>query len=273
MNKHTSRSRLGVLGSLAALTLSATAIAATPVIVRITQHSPNWGPTDIRGGGQFKFTKMYGAPPGLGTGSLQLTTTNSTADKVDYFTFDHLGTPLVDVHTLSYWTYQPVGQVPFANASYQLQIDADGEIDGVNFTTLVFEAYQNPLQGPIVPGDWQDWDVSSGTGNLWSSRNVTVGDCILVAGAGGPPFYTLADVQEMCPCAVVIGIGVNVGTFNPGYTVATDGVRFNDITYDFELGLRPKTENDCKKGGWQKFDDPKFKNQGQCISWVQKYGD
>ncbi len=30
----------------------------------------------------------------------------------------------------------------------------------------------------------------------------------------------------------------------------------------------PTTKADCKKGGWKNFTDPKFKNQGQCVSYV-----
>ena len=66
----------------------------------------------------------------------------------------------------------------------------------------------------------------------------------------------------------MLGIGVNIGTFNPSYTVATDGVTFNDTTYDFEVGRRPSSKDECKDGGWQTFDDPAFKNQGDCVSFV-----
>jgi hypothetical protein len=268
MRKHTRHVRFGVLGTIAALTISTAAIAATTV--RVTQNSTNWGPLDPRFGGAFEFTEDYEGPPGLEPGSLELTTDGNNASKIDYFTFDHAGTLLDDVATLSYWTYQPQPpvQAAVANASYQVQIDIDGDLnDGMGFTTLVFEPYWNPDQQPIVPNVWQEWDVDMGL--FWSSRTVTEGSCALVAGAGGPPLYTLAQVQAMCPDAVVIGIGVNVGTFNPNYTVATDGVRFNDTIYDFEVGLSPETEGDCKKGGWRTFDDPSFTNQGQCISWVR----
>jgi hypothetical protein len=42
-------------------------------------------------------------------------------------------------------------------------------------------------------------------------------------------------LKTMCPNAVVVGVGVNVGTNNPGYTVATDAVEFNSTTWDFEV--------------------------------------
>jgi hypothetical protein len=251
----------GLVG-LAATTCLILATAATAATVLVTQNSSSWHPLDTRPGGEVRFTDDWGAPPGLGDSSLELRTDNTTAAKADYFTFAHAGTPLADVTQLSYWTYQaPVVQPPVAAASYQLQIDVNGEAAG-GFTTLVYEPYWN---GTVLPAQWQQWDVDSGL--FWSSRTVADGTCALVAGAGGPPLYSLAQVKTLCPNAVVLGIGVNVGTFNPGYTVAVDGVTFNDTTYNFEIGRRPSSKDQCKKDGWREFNDPAFKNQGDCVSY------
>ena len=38
----------------------------------------------------------------------------------------------------------------------------------------------------------------------------------------------------MCPDAVVVQFGVNVGSNNPGYVVRTDLFNFNGTVYDFE---------------------------------------
>jgi hypothetical protein len=205
--------------------------------VCVDPGTTSWTQDDTRPGGTIRFTNDYGAPPRTGAGSLELKTPAAdNAAKAGLYTHEMLGLPLRKVHTVGYWTYQAVTvppNPPHANASFQLQIDVNGEATG-GFTTLVFEPYWNTEQGPIVPGTWQKWDVDAGL--FWSSRTVTdVPTCALVAGAGGPPLYTLASVQAGCPNAVVVGIGVNVGTFNPGYTVATDGVRFNGTEYDFEV--------------------------------------
>jgi hypothetical protein len=32
----------------------------------------------------------------------------------------------------------------------------------------------------------------------------------------------------------------------------------------------PTNKNDCKKDGWKTFTSPKFKNQGDCVSFVEK---
>jgi hypothetical protein len=37
--------------------------------------------------------------------------------------------------------------------------------------------------------------------------------------------------------------------------------------------LQPQLIKDCKDGGWQNFSNPPFKNQGQCVSFVQHQGD
>lgn len=248
-------------------TLAAAGSAAAATVVTVTQNSAGWHRLDTRPGGSVRFTEDYGAPPGLGSGSLELKTDATNAAKADYFTFAHAGTPLAAVTDLGYWTYQPVtGQPPIAAPSYQLQLDLNGDADG-GFTTMVFEPYWNVEQGPIPPAAWKEWDVDSGL--FWSSRTFADGTCAVVAGAGGPPLYTLTQLKAMCPSAVVLGIGVNVGTYNPGWTVATDGVRFDDVIYDFELGRRPSAKDECKDGGWTTFDDPAFKNQGDCVSYVE----
>lgn len=267
MRGHFTRLSLGATAVLvlAALALVGTAVAAT--VVTVTQNSSSWHPLDTRAGGTATFTEAYGAPPGLGSGSLELRTEPTTASKADYFTFAHAGTSILAVTDLAYWTYQPVtGQTPIAAPSYQLQLDLNGDGAG-GFTTMVFEPYQNSAQGPIPPETWRSWNVDAGL--LWSSRSFSEGTCTVVAGAGGPPLYTLAQLQAMCPGAVVLGIGVNVGTFNPGWTVATDGVQFNDVIYDFELGRRPAAKDECKNGGWETFNDPSFRNQGDCVSYME----
>lgn len=39
--------------------------------------------------------------------------------------------------------------------------------------------------------------------------------------------------------------------------------------YDFEPILTPTTKNECKKDGWMTFNSPTFKNQGDCVSYLQ----
>jgi hypothetical protein len=143
-------------------------------------------------------------------------------------------------------------------------------LDGTagSFTTFVYEPYEQ-VATPVVNGVWQTWDVDSG--QFWSSRTVNAGGaCVVAAGAGGAPFYTLAQLKTACPNAVVVGFGVNVGSFNPGYNVETDLVDFKGTVYDFQLA--PTSTDDCKNGGWQNYTNPTFKNQGDCVSYVATGG-
>jgi hypothetical protein len=241
-----------------------TASAATTIVVT-PAHSQGWVPADVRPGGEINFVSDTAVDAPYPPGALQLKTDNTNTAKAQYLHgADNL--PLSAVTELDYWTKQVSGPV-HADASYQLVVDLNGgTIGDGGFTTFVFEPYQN---GVVVPGAWQQWDVDAG--QMWSSRSFSAGTCNVVAGAGGPPFYTLAALQAACPNAVVLAFGVNVGTFNPGYDVETDGVTFNGVTYDFELTNEPADKDECKNGGWQSLTDGDgnaFKNQGNCVSYA-----
>lgn len=223
-----------LLAAATALGSAAAASATTTTVV--TAATPSWTQDDTRPGGTVQWTTTFGAPADLGPGSLELATDGTTAAKAGLYTHTMAGTPLSDVTSLSYWTYQAAASSPSGDASYQLQIDIG---DG-SFTTLVYEPYWN---GAPSPTTWQQWPV--GNGLFWSSHTTPdLGNGNLVAGAGGPPLYTLAQVEAMYPNAAVLGIGVNVGTYNPGYDIGVDGVVFNDTTYDFEPGVCSTSTSD-----------------------------
>jgi hypothetical protein len=198
------------------------ASAATMTTVTPTDLH-GWSTADTRTGGAVNYIADITSP--FGDAALQLTTDATNEAKAQYM---HLAnTPLADVTELGYSTKQVAGPA-HADASYQLVVWLTGT---GGYTTFVYEPYQQT--GSITSGAWQAWDVDAG--QFWSSRSVTDGTCSVTAGAGGAPFYTLASIKAMCPNAVVIGYGVNAGTYNPGYNVYADGVNFNGNTYDFEL--------------------------------------
>jgi hypothetical protein len=235
-------------------------LAADTVVVTPTNQQ-GWSTADTRPGGTVTFEADADAP--RGDGALQLTTDATTTAKAQYL--HEANTPLADLTELSYWN-KTLGGPVFAAASYQLLVDLNG--DGVGgFTTFVYEPYQN---GVITPGVWQEWDVDAG--QFWSSRAFTDGGtCTVLAGGGGEPFYNLTLLKTMCPDAVVVGFGVNIGSNNPSYVVRVDLVNFNGTTYDFELTNEPESEDDCKDGGWMTATDDEgdsFKNQGQCVKYA-----
>ena len=165
--------RFGALAILAMSVLVFAGVAAAATVI-VTQNSSGWF-EETAAGGDVEFTEAYNAPPGLGDGAVELTTTSDTASRAGLFTNAHAGTPLATVTTLGYWTYQAQGNTaPVADPSYQLQIDANGLATAGGFTTLVFEPYGNVIR-PDRPGDWQHWDVDAGL--FWSSRSVPECGC------------------------------------------------------------------------------------------------
>ena len=73
------------------------------------------------------------------------------------------------------------------------------------------------------------------------------------------------------------GVGVNQGSGNVGLTSNVDAFTFDETTYDFEsdadgdgeADTAPPTNKDqCKKDGYKAFNNPSFKNQGDCVSYV-----
>jgi hypothetical protein len=82
-------------------------------------------------------------------------------------------------------------------------------------------------------------------------------------------YVSWSDIVAANPDATILGgVGVNQGSGNPGLVTDVDAFSFDGTTYDFENYSSPTTKDDCKKGGWQDYYNPTFKNQGDCVSWV-----
>lgn len=248
---------------LTASALLAVAVAAASTVVVTSVNQQGWSTADTRPGGTVGFVLDATAPGG--TGALQLTTNNTSTAKAQYL--HATNTPIGDITDLGYYTKQNSASFVGGDPSYQLVLCLGGlDVNGncVGFTTMVYEPYQN---GGVTPGAWQQWDVDAG--QFWSSRSYSSGSCVVTAGGGGLPFYTLSGLEAMCPAAVAVGFGVNIGSNNPSYDVYTDLVTFNDTTYDFEVHSTPSDKAQCKNGGWATFNPPAgpFKNQGDCIQY------
>lgn len=97
---------------------------------------------------------------------------------------------------------------------------------------------------------------------------------------GGSPFTT----YSAAPASVLAGSVVSVDVVVDGswsaaatggdseQTVLADNITVNAhvTTFDPVLVGPPTDKETCKKGGWMTFNNPTFKNQGQCVSSVQK---
>jgi len=274
---------LGLVSAVAlAAAVTLNAQAASQVIVTPTD-TQGWTTADTRPGGAATIVADATAPGNPHNGALQLTTDATTTSKAQYM--HEANVALSAVTELKYATKQNTAAFPDAAASYQLPVCLQGltatpTVDnptGCNgFTTLVYEPYEN---GTVTAGVWQHWDAAAG--KFWSSKTAGTGDCSVQAGFGGAPFYTLAQLQSVCPAAAVVGFGVNIGSNNPSYDVEADLVNFNGTVYNFEPFVTPApptvaTDKDqCKNDGWKTVvaaDGKSFKNQGDCVSYVATKG-
>jgi hypothetical protein len=190
-------------------------------------------------------------------------------DKTTLFNYDHVGTRLADITTLSYATYRdpsstaPAVQLPSMN----IEVDYNGPNVVGGFTSLVFEPVYNPTQGAIQSGVWQTWNGIPGI--WWSTRPIN--------GCATPPCYqSWSEIVANNPDATILGgFGVNQGSGSGGLIAATDALSIaykgSSWVYNFEPFRTPLTKDDCKNGGWQTLraaDGSSFKNQGQCVSYV-----
>jgi hypothetical protein len=252
------------LGTAVALPLAAKAAPSSQVVVTPT-NTQGWSTKDTRPGGAVNFIQDNTAPGNPHNGALQLTTDATTTAKAQFL--HDANTPLASVNELSYSTKQNSASFAEGEASYQLPVNLTGT---GGFTTLVYEPYYN---GTAVPGQWQSWDVDQGL--FWSSRTVACSNGTVLGSPGGPASYTLSQINSLCPNAVVVGFGVNVGSGNPAYNVEADLVNFNGTTYNFEPFQSPSDKDACKNDGYKTLTDQNgqaFKNQGQCVSWTNGRG-
>lgn len=257
----------GLIAFLAVLALgsgvSASPAAADSQIIVTPSNQQGWSTADTRPGGTVTFVADTNAPGDPHRGALQLTTDATTTAKAQYL--HAANTPLAGVTELGYYTKQVSALFPGGDPSYQLIVclngvtgtgacnpNADPLATTSSFTTLVFEPYQN---GVVVNNTWQQWDVDAG--QFWSTRTVlcdggAVAGQGVTGGAGGAPFYTLDLIKTMCPNAIAVGFGVNIGSNNPGYIVRTDLVDFNGTVYNFEPDATCRDKGNNKDGNKEK---------------------
>jgi hypothetical protein len=250
--------------SVAASTVSAQTTNNTFVV---TPNSPNgWyfydDTTDSTATATGTFVDGPATPP-LGTGSVNLKTPGAT-DRQGIATDTYAGTPLSSITTWGYSTYQPGPTLAIT-----LQFDVRYRpTDTAYGGRLVFEPYQ---QTGTVGSGWQTWNPYNGV--WWASKTTAAGSGG-VCGQGNP--CTWAQIKSYFPNAIINGRLIlragggwtnfdgNVDALTIG---VTDGTATQVDTYDFNLHSTPATADECKNGGYKIF-NPSFKNQGQCIQYV-----
>jgi hypothetical protein len=271
--------------------------ADTTVVVTADDLGSGWYPADTRAPGTGTFENGPATPP-LGTGSFELSTPGPTGTaKVQLFTDAYDGVALTDITHLSYATYRDPASTGFIAGVAALNLRVDTNNDGVPNSYFVYEPYQDQGNAAVQTGVWQNWDAISGGSAKWWVNNGTPTTC----GQNNPCTWTNllltypgATIQEGINCGpggVVTpcpgSLGVNQGSNNPGIISNVDalsvGVNGSTTTYNFELirdangdGIAdtppPTSKDQCKKDGWKSFNNPSFKNQGDCVSFVATGG-
>jgi hypothetical protein len=254
----------------AALIGNSTVVVAEASVVRQPEDTPptnNWVLYTRTGtpptAGQFVIGPD--APP-LGVGSFQSQLALST-QKLTLFNYDHVGTALTDITALSYATYKnPGSSLPLPSINIQIDINGGTLIPG-EFRTLVFEPYVQPgyMEGA---GVWESRDAYNGGTARWWSTGVTT--C-----PQSNPCTWSAIVASYPGATITGGFGINAGSGNAGLDGSVDALSIayggGSVTYDFEPYVTATSRESCKDGGWKtrtRADGSPFKNQGDCVSYV-----
>jgi hypothetical protein len=76
----------------------------------------------------------------------------------------------------------------------------------------------------------------------------------------------LAGTQQITHLAIVLdaGYATTAGQVAEIYSASVNGTEYNFAA--------PTSKDQCKHGGWKKFTNPVFKNQGDCVSYVATHG-
>ncbi len=141
--------------------------------------------------------------PGTSPGSLQMTATG-TSSHWSVFSYDHDGTLLSGLTSLSYSSYTNDTSNTY-DPGLQLVIDpgnSSGLDAGVAYSTLNFEPYLQPPSDPVVHNTWQTWNVLNGV--VWGTH--------LTGAPIGAPISWSTFVADYPNATITGGVGVNVGS-------------------------------------------------------------
>jgi hypothetical protein len=210
---------------------------AGTVVVTPANVGVDWWTNATRNNGYVDFVNGPETPP-LGAGSLEMGTTDGN-DKAQLFNYDHVGTLLADIDSITYATYRdgasanPPAQYPAIN----IEIDYVG--DGSSYTTLVWEPIYAYGQSNLAVDTWQTWDTmapsQTGFGGGWWSTKAIPG--IPIAFNSFVDWDTI--VANNPNARIKYGFGANIGSgWNGVFTGAVDAlaltVNGETTTYDFE---------------------------------------
>ena len=217
------------------------------------------------------------ATPPRGTGSANLIV-DSTGGMI-IARSGNQGVRFSAITNLQYSTYRTSGGSLFAPA-LQFTVDMDANDANTAFQgRIVFEPF---TAGAVQTGVWQTWNPMS-QGGWWFTRapqNATCSQADTCTWSEVLTLFPNIAIHPTDPGSMIFKAGGGwTGGFNGNVDAFTIGVNGDNTTYDFEAAapppplVGPPTNKDqCKNGGWQTFNNPSFRNQGDCVSFVQSNG-
>lgn len=265
------RQRVVFLLAAGAISLVAAGAALAGTTTVTPAHMHGWSAVNDTCGapstGAIGFVTGPSTPP-AGSGSVQLTV-GSNGDSYPTLRTAHFdGVKLSSLTALDYWTY--VSHAGSGSQAPYIDLYVDWNGDGVRDDIVTFEPVYQTSQS-VALNTWQHWDALHG---LWWSDNL----------GGPPPLFTLSSYLSTHPDATILGgseqsfiLAAGCGgsawtNFVGNADELTVGVNGNNSTYDFEPTIGPPTsKSQCMHGGWKTFNNPSFKNQGQCVSYVEHH--
>lgn len=259
----------------------ASLVIASPVFAATVISPSNQGSWDFQtnnlvdGVGQFVTGP---STPLLGSGSVELSTgiNGSTFSAIHNTAYAGQSITVASFAGVvaSYATYVPAG---VSNHSYPKMV-VDITIGTTGFPDeLTFDPQNQTSQTPTA-GVWQVWDAKGG---IWTWNGCSGGrgtlvqyfDC--VGGTGGSTSVSIINRAHDGTGGIRLQVGPNASSDQlRGYVDdVTLNINGTSTTYDFENDTNgsttPTSKDQCKKGGWQNFNSPVFKNQGSCVSFVE----
>lgn len=256
-----------LISSLALVSVSVPALAAKPAPAGTTVLVSNLQPSWIAPGGGGVYSAYYGPPDynAVSPGTTAVFNGRGAAPIYAGITID----PKANVYEdQGLFGFKP-GDVPVATfASQALTYDFVNQ-----YGTAPVWVYIELNKG--VTGDTMYQYVPTTNSGIWHTEDAGIGThwqawTDIYSGTPTGPMLSLAGIAAANPGKTVSRVYLTEGMGDsyhskPNGTVAwVDKATIGSVTYDFVV-----TKDQCKNNGWKQFSNPSFKNQGQCIDWLQ----
>lgn len=255
-----------VMGATSSMAVAVTVFAAGTIIVTgntsAGENQPGWlFNRDVTTSTPYEFNTDAAS---IGNGSLYVKPIGAAAS--DKFIGENfINTPVADVNAISYDFKIGSGGDASDKSQFYMNVYANfGVSDDLKFYDCRYNVI--PTVGSVAGFTTVTFDPTQ-------AYPVTTR-----GGASASPFTcpaVPADMDNLSP-----GSNIRVFALNVGDTSASDtgldgyldkvvvNLDSDTTTFDFEEALTPASKDDCKNNGWKIFNNPFFKNQGQCVSYT-----